>query len=58
MSPCEMNCLVPVSLPSESARVRRAAASLPEPGSVRANAAISWPWASGGTSRCACSGVP
>ena len=44
--------------PSSSARVRIAPASEPEPDSVSANAAISWPCASGGTSRSIWSGVP
>ena len=35
-----------------------APASDPEPDSVSAKAASSWPWASGGTSRPTCSGVP
>jgi alkylation response protein AidB-like acyl-CoA dehydrogenase len=52
------HCFVPVMRPSASARVRIAPASEPESGSVSAKAAISWPCASGGTSRSICSGVP
>ena len=38
--------------------MRIAPASEPEPDSVSAKAASSWPWASGGTIRPTCSGVP
>ena len=56
--PLVIHCLVPVMRASSSARVRIAPASEPEPDSVSAKAASSWPWASGGTSRPTCSGVP
>ena len=59
--PFVIHCFVPVSrgVPSSSAaRVSIAPASLPEPASVSANAPSSWPCASGGTRRSACSGVP
>ena len=55
--PLVTNCLEPVRRPP-AARVCRAAASDPDPGSVSANAHSSSPRASGGTSRCACSGLP
>ncbi len=56
--PLVTHCFVPVRRCPASARVRSAPASLPEPGSVSAKAASSWPWASGGTSRSLCSRVP
>ena len=49
--PLVIHCFVPVSRPSESARVRSAAASEPEPDSVSANAPSSSPAASAGTWR-------
>ena len=52
-----IHCLVPVMRPSR-AEVRSAAASEPASGSVSANAASSWPCASGGTQRSTCSGDP
>ena len=56
--PLVIHCLVPGEPWPSSARVRMAPASEPEPDSVSAKAASSWPWASGGTSRPTCSGVP
>ena len=54
-----IHCLVPRDpRPVVGPRVRIAPASEPEPDSVSAKAASSWPWASGGTSRPTCSGVP
>ena len=58
--PLVIHCLVPVMRACRRDRraVRIAPASDPEPDSVSAKAASSWPWASGGTSRPTCSGVP
>ena len=55
--PLVTHCFVPVRLPL-SERVASAEGSEPALDSVSANAASSWPWASGGTARSICWRVP
>ena len=56
--PFVIHCFVPVRRSCSSAEARIAAASEPDSDSVRAKAASSWPWASGGTRRRRWSSVP
>ena len=61
LAPCVMKVLVPFSTqasPSRTAVVRVLPASLPAPGSVRAQAPSCSPRASGASQRCFCASVP